>query len=160
MNQFKVIYTLKNDEKEEHVHDDKFRGVVEKIKQQKNCGGVACEECPYHGPYGDCNLMKDLAACDLTSAEIIDLPEKGKMMVDKRIEYVLGLVHAELVRATENFGTFSSMHEGIAVLREEYLELEQEIFKKNPNNSDVMIEAIQVAAMATRMVLDCCLKEK
>ena len=160
MKQFKVIYTFKNDMKVEYVHDDKWRGVVEEIKKEKGCGGVACGVCPYHASNMFCIVIRGFSNYDITSAEIIDLPEKGKMMVDKRIEYVLGLVHAELVRATENFGTFSSMHEGIAVLREEYLELEQEIFKKNPNNSDVMIEAIQVAAMATRMVLDCCLKEK
>ncbi len=63
---------------------------------------------------------------------------------------------------------FNSMHEGLGVLREEYIELEQEIFfgekkaKSHPYSDDVSPgviwkekvrrEAIQVAAMAARII--------
>ena len=64
------------------------------------------------------------------------------------------LILEEYDRATENFGCFASAHEGIAVLREEYLELEREVFKKNPNKIKMMKEAIQVGAMAMRFLVD------
>lgn len=55
---------------------------------------------------------------------------------------------------------FNSLHEGIGVLREEYMELEQEIFfgeKKAGESKDmwkdrVRNEAVQVAAMACRII--------
>ena len=49
------------------------------------------------------------------------------------------------------------MHEGIAILREEYIELEQEIFKKAHlvDRSKVRLESMQVAAMGIRMMVDC-----
>ena len=55
---------------------------------------------------------------------------------------------------------FNSTHEGLGVLREEYIELENEIFfgeKKgwlnNKNHKDrIREEAIQVAAMAARII--------
>lgn len=54
---------------------------------------------------------------------------------------------------------FNSTHEGLAVLREEYLELEQEIFwgkKMHPTDHQqrIRIEAIQVAAMAIRIITE------
>lgn len=61
----------------------------------------------------------------------------------------------ELRRATAKFGAFASGHEGIAILREEYLELEREVFwGKHPSN--VRAEAVQVAAMAIRFIVDVC----
>lgn len=60
----------------------------------------------------------------------------------------------ELRRATEKFPKFNSPHEGIAVLREEYLELEREVFWGKQDL--IKMEAIQVAAMALRFLRDCC----
>jgi hypothetical protein len=69
------------------------------------------------------------------------------------------------------WNNFNSMHEGLGVLREEYVELEQEIFfgekkaEKHPYANDltpldpkdiwkakVRREAVQVAAMAVRII--------
>jgi len=61
----------------------------------------------------------------------------------------------ELRRATAKFGPFVSGHEGIAILREEYLELEREVFW-GKDSSKVRAEAIQVAAMAIRFIVDIC----
>lgn len=61
------------------------------------------------------------------------------------------LLENELERAAGIHGGFASLHEGIAVLREEYLELEQEIFLKHPDTKRVKEEAVQVAAMAKKL---------
>ncbi len=62
------------------------------------------------------------------------------------------LVRNELRQATEKFGPMASAHEGIAVIREEYLELEHEIF--HGEFEQMINEAIQLAAMAMRFLVD------
>lgn len=69
----------------------------------------------------------------------------------------LGLVEGEVIRATKLYSTFNSAHEGFAVLLEEVDELWDEI-KKRPgvrDNNAIRDEAIQVAAMAIRLIVDC-----
>ena len=61
-------------------------------------------------------------------------------------------VASELHRATEKFGPFASAHEGIAIIREEYLELEREVFHGDLDRAAQ--EAIQLAAMAIRFLVD------
>jgi hypothetical protein len=65
-------------------------------------------------------------------------------------------VKHEIDRSEAKYGPFHSLHEGLAVLREEYKELEDAIFWGIPESGDtkcVRDEAIQVAAMAMRIVL-------
>ena len=64
----------------------------------------------------------------------------------------LAEVEAELTRATGIFGPFASAHEGIAVIREEYLELEEAVFTNMGHHARK--EAIQLAAMAVRFLVD------
>ena len=67
----------------------------------------------------------------------------------------VNVVLTELKRATKKFGAFNSPHEGISIIREEYMELEHEVYWGE--NSDFMAaEAIQLAAMALRFLHDCC----
>ena len=66
---------------------------------------------------------------------------------------VFALVEVELIEATRKFGPMASTHEGIAVIREEYLELEKEVFHGTPEAQ--RDEAIQLAAMAVRFLVDC-----
>jgi len=61
----------------------------------------------------------------------------------------------EYKRATDKFGCFASTHEGYAVILEELDELWDEI-KKNSDKETMRKEAIQVAAMGFRFVVDCC----
>ncbi len=62
----------------------------------------------------------------------------------------------EADRAREIYPIFSSLHEGYGVLLEEVTELQAEIFKKKPNLKKIKKEAIQVGAMAIRIIQDCC----
>lgn len=64
----------------------------------------------------------------------------------------LVLVDIEFGKATKKFGSFNSVHEGYAVLLEEMDELWDDI-KANKDPSE---EAIQVAAMALRFLVDVC----
>jgi hypothetical protein len=60
---------------------------------------------------------------------------------------------AECVSARDVFPRFYSRHEAIAVIREEYLELEEAIFRNRDTNV-VRMEALQVAAMAVLLVYE------
>lgn len=65
----------------------------------------------------------------------------------------------EVARARSMFPAIYSPHEGLAIIREEYLEFEAEVWKYNPfKNRDtrpqMRTELIQLAAMALRTILD------
>lgn len=64
------------------------------------------------------------------------------------------LIREEYDRATDKFGKFHNAHEGWGVLREEYLELEAEIMKKNRDVDQMRKEATQLGAMALRFMVD------
>jgi hypothetical protein len=64
---------------------------------------------------------------------------------------IVAIAH-ELARAQRRFPPFASAHEGLAVIREEYLELERAIF--HGTGSEAQTEAVQLAAMAARYVVD------
>ena len=66
---------------------------------------------------------------------------------------VSGNVLRELNEATKKFGKFNSAHEGYAVLKEEVDEMWDEI--KRNNIELACLEAMQVAAMAIRFIVDC-----
>lgn len=67
---------------------------------------------------------------------------------------ILDDVLRELDKATAKFGPFASAHEGYAVLQEEVDELWQEV--KHGSRNRQREEAIQVAAMALRFLIDVC----
>ena len=60
-------------------------------------------------------------------------------------------IQAELDFA-KTHGDFRSYHEGIAIIREEYLELEKEIFKRKPDKIRVKEEALQVIATCLKLM--------
>ena len=62
----------------------------------------------------------------------------------------------ELDRATRQYGEFTTYHHGYAVILEELDELWDEIKHKQPDPDVLHREAIQVAAMALRFVMDLC----
>lgn len=62
----------------------------------------------------------------------------------------------ELASARSKFKPFPSEHHGYAVLLEEVDELWEEVRSKTAKPEDVRAEAIQVAAMGLRFILDLC----
>ncbi len=71
---------------------------------------------------------------------------------------VLNEIAVELAKAEMKFPPFNSAHEGYAVLLEEVIELQAEVFKGGgePRSIERMrAEAIQVAAMGARFVKFC-----
>lgn len=63
-------------------------------------------------------------------------------------------VDAELAKARSGHGPQKSLHEGLAVLWEEFEEVKAEVFKKYPDRAALRTELVQVAAMAQRMAED------
>lgn len=70
----------------------------------------------------------------------------------------LGLVQREIDRAKAKHGPqkFNSFHEGYAVLLEEVDEVKAEVWKSKHDKELIKKEAIQVAAMAVRIVDELC----
>ena len=75
---------------------------------------------------------------------------------------VLDLVDRELYRAELKFPKFNSAHEGFAIIQEEFVELWEEITPQHEKRSleKMRTEAIQLAAMATRFIIDICPPER
>jgi hypothetical protein len=67
---------------------------------------------------------------------------------------VLNEVFAEIKKAIKGHGPMHSGHEGFAVIREELDELWDEVKADRGKQASARTEAIQVAAMAVRYVLD------
>ena len=80
-----------------------------------------------------------------------ELPE------DQAVIGAISMVVDELKEATSNYGPFHSTHEGLAVILEEYRELEHEVFRKQSTYDfeKMRKEATQLAAMAVRFMIDC-----
>lgn len=60
----------------------------------------------------------------------------------------------ELARAEELFPPLHSPHEALAVIEEEFLELQAEVYASAGLERNAFTEAIQLAAMALRYVAD------
>jgi hypothetical protein len=69
---------------------------------------------------------------------------------------VLAEVENELRDALADFDSFNSPHEGWAVIKEELDELWENVCANAGRSDTARAEAIQVAAMAVRYVLDLC----
>lgn len=79
------------------------------------------------------------------------------------LQEILEVITAEFFKATKKFGSFHNAHEGYAVLLEEVDELWENIKlnQKTENRIELIKEeAIQVSAMAIRIIFDCCKKEE
>jgi len=76
------------------------------------------------------------------------------------LETALGWLRNEYIKATEKFGEFHNAHEGYAVLLEEVDELWENVKLNQHTHTGrdalMLIEAIQVGAMALRFIIDCC----
>jgi hypothetical protein len=74
----------------------------------------------------------------------------------------LELVKREYDRAVDMHPKFNSPHEGLAVITDQFRDLESQVFmpysQRDP--AEMQKEAIQVAAMAIRFIIDCTLDIK
>lgn len=69
--------------------------------------------------------------------------------------FTFDAVREELANAvTQHPKPYASCHEGYGIIKEEFRELEEEIFRKNRDPAKVRKEAIQLATTAIRLVLD------
>lgn len=77
-----------------------------------------------------------------------------------KLEVISNEVHVEAWKAQQAHEPMNSLHEALAVIEEEMHELRMEVYKnanKHPDRTKLArAEAIQVAAMATRLVHDLC----
>lgn len=83
-----------------------------------------------------------------------DVPNGGSSPVTEGFEQLLWDVEVELSNALTRFASFNSGHEGWAVIREEVDELWEEVKANRSSSAEARTEAIQIAAMALRYVLD------
>jgi len=78
--------------------------------------------------------------------------------LDQRSESIIQQVRNELRAAVKKYGPFNNVHEAYAVLLEEFDELWEAVKIKQGTpcrREEVRREAIQVAAMAIRLIYDC-----
>ena len=76
------------------------------------------------------------------------------MNEDIKIATIMIAVEAELRRAVKLHGPMKSFHEGYAVILEELDELWDEVKMQVPDTEKLHKEAIHVAAMASRFMVD------
>lgn len=72
-------------------------------------------------------------------------------MTEANLTYALAEIRVEF-RKAEKHPPFHSLHEGLAVLWEEFEEAKQEVFKKVPDRANLHKELVQIAAMAVKML--------
>ena len=70
-------------------------------------------------------------------------------------------VNNEHESAIAKFLPFHSAHEGLAIIQEEYEELKTEVFRNQSRRdmTSMRKEALQLATMALRFIMDICDKE-
>lgn len=81
------------------------------------------------------------------------------MIDEKLLKICLELIEEEYRTSRKRFNKFASPHEGIAILREEYKELERLVFETKRSTErcwDMQLEAKQIAAMALAFMLESC----
>lgn len=83
-----------------------------------------------------------------------DPPEYSEF--DHKVDLAFDEIRAELLAAIEKFPPLHSFHEGHSVMREELEELWDEVkaWPKNSTKEKMRAEAMQVAAMAIRFMVD------
>jgi hypothetical protein len=80
--------------------------------------------------------------------------ETRRVYLDEHLKDVASEALAELIRATELHAPMHSPHEGLAVIWEEFEELKEHVWQDAGRSSGAREEALQLAAMAMRYVLD------
>ncbi len=78
---------------------------------------------------------------------------------DLHINEAMDMVRAELEAAYKHFPVdFRSAHEGVAIIEEEFLEFRSAAYWPHKTKDDEAEEAVQLAAMSLRYLVDVCYK--
>jgi hypothetical protein len=105
------------------------------------------------------------AACQLALTKLAPVKLTVNVVENKTskeevhtLQNVLDEVREEVASAEAKWPAMNSAHEAYGVLMEEIRELEEHVFtnQKRRNMAEMRAEAIQVAAMAVRLVRDIC----
>ena len=123
-NALKQIEKIKK-EQEEEMSDDAF---IEALRDMANDEDID-EKISYMSPE-----EKEIDSCK----------------INVRVDGFLLDVQKEFERASKKHKKFSSHHEGLAVIWEEFEELKEEIFKKVPDQDNLYDELTQIAAMCLK----------
>lgn len=87
------------------------------------------------------------------------LKEENEKLKDKsEMDALLEEIKEEYKYAVVHFDEFNSAHEGYAVIKEELDELWDEVKKKCNSKKKMRKEALQIAAMGMRFIVDVCKK--
>ena len=76
-----------------------------------------------------------------------------------KVKKIMDEILQEYLRASKTFRPMASPHEGYAIIKEELDELWDEVKINSDPLGNMRNEAIQIAAMGMRFVIDCCSKE-
>ena len=130
------------------------------------CGDCSGLKGDCSGIVGDCSGMNidfnlyRIATRDRQNGidiKVFNMLKRKK--TETNLEKIMDEILQEYLKASKKFKPMASPHEGYAVIKEELDELWDEIkINSNPLNN-MRNEAIQVAAMGMRFVIDCCSKE-
>lgn len=115
---------------------------------------AACNECEGHGRiFADPDETHTHPCGKCHPAEFQAWLRKQEELAD-----AIKDLEAELQIALSVWPSFNSAHEGYGVLKEEFVELEKEIFlnQKKRDPAKMRTEALQVAAMAVRLAVEIC----
>lgn len=75
---------------------------------------------------------------------------------EEKLETILAMVRAEVLRAMAKHPPMHSPHEGHSVIREEFEELWDHVKADTGTSIDATKEAVQIGCTAVRYVLDLC----
>ena len=76
--------------------------------------------------------------------------------LENKVDQILAQVRAEVLRAVKKHRPIAGPHEGYAVILEELDELWDEVKPDRGKSDSARTEALQVAAMGVRYILDVC----
>jgi hypothetical protein len=126
---------------------------------------MTCKECTFYIPENMrktitdyCDRRRKEATCEYLQATFgTPLSPAERKIINPTeafttAEEAMTAIIAEFTNASNKFGRFTSTHEGLGVVLEEYEEFKDEV--KANNVQDACKEAVQLAAMAMRFVVD------
>lgn len=100
-------------------------------------------------------IPQSQGSCQMGGIKVISPEERERILEERSIRRMktdsfIEDVENEFAYASQKHKKFTSYHEGLAVIWEEFEELKQEIFKKKPDEDNLNSELVQIAAMCLK----------